>query len=66
MRFNSVSPGGIFNNQSEMFIDQYGAHSLSGGLLTPQDVSKVIRFLISEDASSINGQNLVVDDGWTL
>lgn len=66
VRFNSVSPGGIYYNQPDKFTNQYGAHSLSGGLLSPEEVARVICFLISDDGKAINGQNIIVDDGWTL
>lgn len=66
VRFNSVAPGGIFNNQPESFVANYSQHSQSGSMLSVDQVAKVIRFLISAEASGINGQVLVVDDGWTL
>jgi 3-oxoacyl-[acyl-carrier protein] reductase len=33
---------------------------------TPQDVARVIRFLVSEDADYINGQTIVIDGGLSL
>ena len=37
-----------------------------GRIGTPSDVAKTVRFLISDDASFITGQNIVVDGGISL
>jgi len=66
VRVNTLSPGGVFNNQPREFVDKYSKISSSGAMLKPEHLSKVLAFLISENASHINGQNIVVDDGWTL
>jgi NAD(P)-dependent dehydrogenase (short-subunit alcohol dehydrogenase family) len=34
--------------------------------LDPEDVAGALRFLLSDDSKYINGQNIVVDDGWSL
>lgn len=33
---------------------------------TPQDIAKTVLFLLSEEASHINGQTIPVDGGWTV
>ena len=35
-------------------------------MLDAKDLSGTIKFLISEDSEFINGQNIIIDDGWTL
>jgi NAD(P)-dependent dehydrogenase (short-subunit alcohol dehydrogenase family) len=66
VRFNCISPGGIRDRQSEEFVRRYGSYAGSRGLLEASDVQGVLLFLLSDAALRMNGQNLVVDDGWSL
>ena len=65
-RINCVSPGGIFDNQEKKFLDAYKNYTLGGGMLEAGDVCGVIMFLLSEASKFINGQNIIIDDGYTL
>lgn len=65
-RINSVSPGGIFDYQPEDFIKAYKEQTLGKGMLDINDVSGAIVFLISDQSRYMNGQNLVIDDGFSL
>lgn len=65
-RINCVSPGGIFDHQPPAFLEKYRAETLGQGMLAPEDVTGSILFLLSAMSASINGQNIVVDDGFTL
>lgn len=64
LRFNVVSPGGILDNQSELFINQYKQYSQYKGMLDPSDISGTLVYLISDLSSYVNGQNIIIDDGW--
>lgn len=66
IRCNAISPGGILAGQPQEFLDKYKDHALSKGMLDAQDVAGTLLFLLSDLSSYINGQNIVVDDGWTL
>ena len=66
IRINCVSPGGIKDNQPKLFIKKYRKSCNSKGLLHGEDISNLIVFLLSNKSKYINGQNLVIDDGWTL
>ena len=66
IRINCVSPGGIKANQPRRFINRYRKYCNFKGLLDGSDVSKLIIFLISEKSKYISGQNIVIDDGWSL
>ena len=66
LRFNCISPGGIFNQQAELFIQQYNEKCNSKGMLDPADIVGSLLFLLSDHSQYINGQNLVIDDGFTL
>lgn len=65
-RSNCVSPGGIFDNQPQAFLDKYKAHCMGKGMLDIGDVTGTVLFLLSENAKYVNGQNIVVDDGFSL
>lgn len=65
-RVNSISPGGIFDSQPESFVLRYREHCLSKGLLDAGDLLGSIRFLLGPESQYINGQNLILDDGFTL
>jgi len=67
IRINCVSPGGIRDNQHpKLFIKKYRQSCNSKGLLDGEDISKLILFLISDESKYISGQNLIIDDGWSL
>jgi len=65
IRVNCVSPGGIIDQQSATFIQNYEAKVPMKRMGTPQDIAGPIAFLLSEKAGYITGQNLLVDGGWT-
>ncbi len=66
IRFNCISPGGIANNQDANFLRKYNSLSLNKGMLDREDIVGTLLFLISSASYSINGQNIVVDDGFSL
>ena len=66
IRVNCVSPGGILDDQPLEFLNRYRNDCASKGMLDPIDVVNTILFLISKQSEFITGQNLTVDDGWTL
>ena len=66
IRINCVSLGGILDQQPESFLERYQASCNSKGMLDAQDIVGAILFLLSEQSSFITGQNIVVDDGWSL
>lgn len=65
-RSNCVSPGGIFDHQPQPFLEKYKAYCMGKGMLDVRDVTGTVMFLLSENAKYINGQNIVVDDGFSL
>ena len=66
IRFNIVSPGGIFDSQPTSFLNSYVELSGSKGMLDPLDVVDAIMFLVSDASRYMTGQELVVDDGFSL
>jgi NAD(P)-dependent dehydrogenase (short-subunit alcohol dehydrogenase family) len=66
IRINCVSPGGIYDKQPKKFVLKYNNLCSSKGLLDPGDLVELIIFLLSSKSQYINGQNLIIDDGYTL
>ena len=66
IRINCVSPGGIKDNQPRLFMKRYRQSCNSHGLLDGEDIAKSIIFLLSDKSKHISGQNLIIDDGWSL
>lgn len=65
IRVNAVSPGGIFDHQTESFVDRYEKKVPLRRMGVPEDISPSVAFLLSDDAKYITGQNLIIDGGWT-
>ena len=65
-RVNSISPGGIKADQPKNFIDAYSKKTLGHGMLLPKDITSSIIFLLSSSSNYINGQDIVIDDGFCL
>jgi len=66
IRVNSISLGGIEDGQPDSFLAAYKDYTLNKGMLDPNDVAGTLVFLLSEVSTFINGQNIIVDDGFTL
>lgn len=65
-RVNCVSPGGIEANQHDSFLTAYAAYCSSKGMLSPNDIVGAVLFLLSDNSRYISGQNLIVDDGFSV
>ena len=66
IRVNCISPGGILDQQPQSFIEKYRNSCSSKGMLDAEDVVGTLLFLLSDHSKYINGQNIIVDDGWSL
>jgi len=66
VRVNIVSPGGIFDNQPDAFVNKYNKKVPLKRMGQPHDIMGPIHFLLSDDSSYITGHNLVVDGGLTI
>lgn len=65
IRVNTISPGGIFDNQPESFVKNYNNKVPLKRMGTPQDIAPAAVYLLSDASSYVTGHNLVVDGGWT-
>lgn len=65
-RINCVSPGGIFDHQPELFLEAYKSHTHGTGMLDVTEILGSVLFLLSEQSKYVTGQNIIVDDGFSL
>ncbi|QUX94509.1 flagellin modification protein A [Marinomonas sp. CT5] len=65
-RINCVSPGGIFDSQPESFLLAYKKNTHGAGMLDVDEVIGSILFFLSEQSRYVTGQNIIVDDGFSL
>lgn len=66
IRINCVSPGGVLDNQPKEFVQKYSEFCLNKGMLDADDVVGTVLFLISDYSRYMNGQSIVIDDGFSL
>lgn len=65
-RINNISPGGLLDKQPDSFLDAYKKSTNGKGLLEVNDIISSIMFLLSDGAKFVTGQNIIVDDGFSL
>jgi NAD(P)-dependent dehydrogenase (short-subunit alcohol dehydrogenase family) len=66
IRVNAISLGGIEDGQPSSFLESYKNYCLSKGMLNSEDICGTLQFLLSDQSMFMNGQNVIVDDGFTL
>ena len=66
IRMNCISPGGILDSQDEVFVKSYFKYAGQKGMLEPKDIISTLIFLLSDKSRYINGQNIIIDDGFSL
>ena len=66
VRVNTISPGGILADQPTKFKSAYEMHCGTQGLLASIDLFGTVEYLVSDSSKFMTGQNLIVDDGFSL
>ena len=66
IRVNCISPGGILDKQPKSFLKKYKSSCQSKGMLDAGDIKGALIFLLSNQSKYVTGQNIIVDDGWSL
>ena len=66
IRVNALSPGGILDNQPQEFLHAYERVCLNKGMLDQRDLKGSLVYLLSDMSKYVNGQNIIVDDGFSL
>lgn len=72
IRVNAVAPGGVATGMTAHFASELGRQRLSPaltlipGVALPEQLAASITFLLSNDATNINGAILPSDGGWSV
>ena len=66
IRVNAISPGGILDSQPKEFLSKYNQQCSTKGMLDPKDLNGTLIFLLSDASQYVNGQNIIVDDGFSI
>tara|TARA_B110000444_G_scaffold48904_1_gene44754 strand:+ start:6613 stop:7437 length:825 start_codon:yes stop_codon:yes gene_type:complete len=65
VRCNAICPGGVKNNQSEIFIEKVTKLIPLNRLASPDEYQSTILWMLSESSSYLNGAIISVDGGRT-
>lgn len=63
IRFNCISPGGLFNHQPEQFLKNYCKKVPMGRMAGRDDIKGLVVLLASDAGVYINGENILMDGG---
>jgi NAD(P)-dependent dehydrogenase (short-subunit alcohol dehydrogenase family) len=66
IRANVLSPGGVFDDQDERFVEQYESRTPLSRMADPEDLKGPIVYLAADSSRYMTGQNLIIDGGWTV
>jgi NAD(P)-dependent dehydrogenase (short-subunit alcohol dehydrogenase family) len=66
VRVNALSPGGVYNQQSEDFILRLTNLIPMGRMASADEYASAVQFLCSDASSYMTGQNLVMDGGRSI
>ena len=65
VRVNTLTLGGVYNNQDPAFLVRYNSKVPLGRMADVSEYNGVVQFLLSDAASYVTGSNIVADGGFT-
>lgn len=66
IRINTVCPGGVFDSQNPVFVNNYIKRTPLRRMALPEDIAASVVFMLTNGSSYITGQTIMVDGGWTI
>jgi len=66
VRCNALSPGGVYVDQEEEFVERLNQLIPIGRMASRDEYKAAVGFLISDASAYMNGANLVMDGGRTV
>lgn len=63
IRVNCISPGGLFNNQPQRFLENYCKKVPLKRMADQDDIKGLVVLLASDAGAYINGENILMDGG---
>jgi len=66
IRVNTITPGGIWRNQPEVFHERYVEKTPLKRMAGEEDIKGAVVYLASDLSSYVTGQNIIIDGGYTV
>jgi NAD(P)-dependent dehydrogenase (short-subunit alcohol dehydrogenase family) len=65
VRVNAISPGGVYNNQADEFVQRLSSRIPMGRMAAADEYKASLVYLLSDASSYVTGINLITDGGRT-
>ena len=66
VRVNAISPGGIFRNQPDAFVERYVKKTPLKRMATEDDFRGAVAYLASDQSTYVSGRTISVDGAWGI